>query len=108
MFILIFVNTFVYRNTNTNVYRNINVYRNTNINVNLNNMKVSHLILEKILNDSTFSGELAIELGITQQSVKSLAKRNSEKLTLYAAILFYRSKGFKDEEIFEDLKSKEN
>ncbi len=67
-------------------------------------MRVSKLIIEKILTDSTFSGELAISLGIKQQSVIGLAKRNSEKLTLYQAVLFYRKKGFTDEQIFEELK----
>ncbi len=66
-------------------------------------MKVSKLIIEKILTDSTFSGELAISLGIKQQSVIGLAKRNSEKLTLYQAVLFYREKGFTEKEIFEDI-----
>ncbi len=64
-------------------------------------MKVSEFILNKILTDSTFSGELAIKLGIKQQSVIGLAKRNSEKLTLYQAILFYQEKGFSIEEIIE-------
>ncbi len=71
-------------------------------------MKVSNLIIEKILKDSSFSGELAINLGIKQQSVIGLAKRNSEKLTLYKAILFYREKGFADAQIFEDFKPKTN
>ncbi len=71
-------------------------------------MKVSNLIIQKILTDNHFSNELAIELGIQQQSVLGLARRNSNKLTLYQAVLFYRAKGFKDEEIFEDLPSKED
>ncbi len=67
-------------------------------------MKVSKLIIEKILTDSVFSGELAINLGIKQMSVIGLAKRNSDKLTLYQAVLFYKEKGFTEKEIFEDPK----
>ncbi len=62
--------------------------------------KVSNLIKEKILTDNEFSSELAVKMKIQQQSVLGLARRNSEKLTLYQAILFYREKGFTDEQIF--------
>ena len=45
-------------------------------------------------------------LGIQQQSVLGLARRNSIKLTLYEAVMFYQEHGFKKEEIFiESLKS---
>ena len=50
--------------------------------------KVSELIINKILNDNDFSMALAKKLGIQQQSVMGLARRNSSKLTLYDAILF--------------------
>lgn len=69
-------------------------------------MRVSKLIIEKILTDSAFSGELAIALGVKQQSVIALAKRNSEKLTLYRAFLFYREKGFEETDIFENFPPK--
>ncbi len=70
--------------------------------------KVSNLIREKILTDNKFSSELAVKLDIQQQSVLGLARRNSAKLTLYQAILFYKDKGFTEEEIFdnESLKPK--
>lgn len=64
-------------------------------------MKVSQLILDKILEDNDFSMELAKELGIQQQSVLGLARRNSEKLTLWKAIKFFQKKGFTEEQIFE-------
>ncbi len=67
-------------------------------------MKVSKKIREKILTDNLFSTELAMKLGIQQQSLFGLAKRNSEKLTLYQAILFYKEKGFSEEQIFETEK----
>lgn len=65
-------------------------------------MKVSKLIRQKILKDNSFSIELAKVLQVQQQSVIALAKRNSNKLTLYAAIQFYKEKGFSDQEIFEE------
>lgn len=69
-------------------------------------IKVSQKIIEKILNDNSFSMELAKRLGIQQQSVLGLARRNSIKLTLYEAVMFYQEHGFKKEEIFiESLKS---
>lgn len=67
--------------------------------------KVSKIIINKILNDNDFSLELAIRLGIQQQSVKGLAKRKSEKLTLYEAIIFYKEKGYTENEIFEFSKT---
>ncbi|SDE00718.1 hypothetical protein [Riemerella columbipharyngis] len=67
-------------------------------------MRVTKLILEKILSDNEFSIELAKELGIQQQSVLGLARRNSQKLTLYQAVNFYIEKGFSKEEIFEPEK----
>lgn len=71
-------------------------------------MKVSNLIIEKILNDNQFSSELAIELGIQQQSVLGLARRNSSKLTLYQAVMFFKKKGFSDKEIFEEPSQNNN
>lgn len=65
-------------------------------------MKVSQLILDKILEDNDFSMELAKELGIQQQSVLGLARRNSERLTLWKAVKFYKKKGFSEGQIFED------
>lgn len=64
-------------------------------------MKVSKIIIQKILNENSFSIELAKELGIQQQSVLGLARRNSEKLTLYKAVLFYKKSGFTEEQIFQ-------
>lgn len=62
--------------------------------------KVSELIRNKILEDNDFSMKLAAELEIQQQSVLGLARRNSNKLTLYLAIEFYRKNGFSLEQIF--------
>lgn len=64
--------------------------------------KVNRVIIDKILNDNDFCMDLAKKLGLQQQSVIGLAKRNSDKLTLYEAILFYKSKGLVEREIFEN------
>lgn len=61
---------------------------------------VSNLIVQKILKENNFSMELAKILDIQQQSVLGLAKRNSNKLTLYIAVEFYKEKGFSVDEIF--------
>nr|WP_314474010.1 hypothetical protein [uncultured Capnocytophaga sp.] len=68
-------------------------------------MKVSKIIIEKILNDNNFSIELAKRLGNQQQSVLGLARRNSRNLTLWEAVLFYKEQGFSEEQIFYDLNS---
>lgn len=67
--------------------------------------KVSNKILDKILTDNDFSIRLAQVMQITQQSVKSLARRKSTKLTLYSAVDFYRNEGFSINEIFERYES---
>jgi hypothetical protein len=68
-------------------------------------MKVSKKIIEKILTDNDFSMGVAKAMNIQQQSVMGLARRNSEKLTLYSAILYYKALGFTEEEIFKDSDS---
>ena len=68
-------------------------------------MKVSKIIIEKILNDNNFSIELAKRLGNQQQSVLGLARRNSRNLTLWEAVLFYKEQGFTEEKIFHDFSS---
>ena len=68
-------------------------------------MKVSKIIIERILNDNNFSIELAKRLGNQQQSVLGLARRNSRNLTLWEAVLFYKEQGFSEEQIFHDLNS---
>ena len=68
-------------------------------------MKVSKKIIEKILTNNDFSMGVAKAMNIQQQSVMGLAKRNSEKLTLYSAILYYKSQGFTEKDIFEAKKS---
>lgn len=66
--------------------------------------KVSELIIQKILQENNFSIELAKRLDVQQQSVLGLARRNSNKLTLYIAVQFYKEKGFTEEEIFLENK----
>ena len=64
-------------------------------------MKVSKIIIEKILNDNEFSIELAKRLGNQQLSALGLARRNSRNLTLWEAVMIYKEKGFTEEQIFE-------
>lgn len=66
--------------------------------------KVSKLIRDKIIEDNKFSNELAMRMNIQQQSVIGLAKRNSNKLTLYEAVKFYMEKGYSENEIFAQSK----
>ena len=70
--------------------------------------KVSELIILKILNENNFSIELAKILDIQQQSVLGLAKRKSNKLTLFIAVQFYKEKGFTEEQIFMQPKINAN
>ena len=70
--------------------------------MNITTSKVSDCIIQKILQDNSFSIELAKRLGIQQQSVLGLAKRNSTKLTLYEAINFYKENGFSEKQIFDN------
>ena len=95
----------------------INLYLQSNCNTNIVNYlykniiemkKVSVLIVQKILNENNFSIELAKILDIQQQSVLGLAKRNSNKLTLFIAVQFYKEKGFTEEEIFLQPKINSN
>lgn len=65
-------------------------------------IKVSPSIIDKILKDNNFSIGLAKRLGIQQQSVLGLARRNSIKLTLYEAIMYYKENGFTEENIFSE------
>lgn len=64
-------------------------------------MKVSQLIIDKILTDNQFSLKGAAVLGIAQISFQQLARRNSTKLTLYNLVEFYKEEGFTEEQIFE-------
>ena len=95
------INLYLQSNCNTNIvnylYKNIIEMKN-----------VSVLIVQKILNENNFSIELAKILDIQQQSVLGLAKRNSNKLTLFIAVQFYKEKGFTEEEIFLQPKINSN
>lgn len=75
-------------------------------------MNISKKIIDRILNDNDFSMELAMRMGIQQQSVMGLARRNSVKLTLYEAVLYYRGCGYDDKDIFSmegvETKNSEN
>lgn len=64
-------------------------------------MKVSQLIIEKLLNDKNFRLNTALALDVSERNVQQLAERNSDNLTKAAAVKFYKSTGLKEKEIFE-------
>lgn len=64
-------------------------------------MKVSKLILEKLLTDTNFRLNTALALKVTERRVRDYAKEESDNLTKYAAVLFYQSAGFSVEQIFD-------
>lgn len=66
-----------------------------------NRMKVSALIIEKLLTDKKFRLSTALALGVTERNVQQLAERNSDNLTKMAAVNYYKSTGLTDAEIFE-------
>lgn len=63
-------------------------------------MNVSELIIDKIVNDKSFRLQTALALGVTERNVQILASKNSDNLTKYAAIKFFKSIGLKEKEIF--------
>lgn len=64
-------------------------------------MRVSQKIRNLILYDNQFSLEIASIMGIQQLSVRLLARRNSDRLTLHELVKFYMEKGLTQDEIFE-------
>ena len=64
-------------------------------------MKVSQTIIEKLLNERDFRLGTALAMKISENNVRNLAKANSENLTKYSAIKFFKANGFKENEIFE-------
>ncbi len=63
-------------------------------------MKVSKLILEKLLSDTDFRLSTALALKVSERTVADYAKKESDNLTKYAAFLYYKSQGFTVAEIF--------
>lgn len=63
-------------------------------------MKISELIISEILKDNNLSLALSKSLGVQQQSVLKLAKRNSPKLGRLNVIEYYIDNGFSLEEIY--------
>ena len=69
-------------------------------------MRVSQLILEKLINDKSFRLNTALALGVTERNIQMLVERKSDNLTKYAAVKYYKSTGLKEAEIFELEKQK--
>ena len=64
-------------------------------------MKVSQIIIEKLLNDRDFRLSTALAMKISENNVRNLAKAKSENLTKYSAVKFFKKSGFSENEIFE-------
>ncbi|WP_445453139.1 hypothetical protein [Flavobacterium sp. 25HG05S-40] len=64
-------------------------------------MRVSQIIIEKLLNDKNFRLSTALALEVSERNVQNLAKANSDNLTKMSAVKVYKDNGFTDEEIFE-------
>jgi hypothetical protein len=64
-------------------------------------MKVSTLIIEKLLNDKNFRLNTALALNVTERNVQILAEKNSDNLTKMAAVKYYMSTGLTEKQIFE-------
>ena len=86
------------------------INRKNNIKFNLNDMKISDTITEKILTDNNFSMELAKKIGIQQGSLLSSIRRNRDSriLRLWEAVMFYKEQGYTEEEIFSDYIESQN
>ena len=78
----------------------LHIYTNKNTQ---NTMKVTQLIIEKLLNDKKFRLSTALALGVSERNVQQLAQRNSDNLTKMAAVKVYREHGLTDEQIFETV-----
>ena len=68
-------------------------------------MKISQLIIEKLLNDKNFRLNTALVLGTTERMVQINAQNNTVNgnLTKIAAVNYFKSQGFQEEEIFETV-----
>ena len=63
-------------------------------------MRVSQIIIEKLINDKQFRLGTALAMKISENNVRNLAKANSENLTKYSAIKFFKKNGFSELNIF--------
>lgn len=68
-----------------------------------NKMKVSQIIIEKLLNDKNFRLNTALALGVSERNIQILAEKNTinSNLTKMAAINYYKSTGLADKDIFD-------
>lgn len=66
--------------------------------------KLAQKILDRILDDNDFSLRLSMHMGIRQESLFRLAKREGNSLKLPEQVAFYKTEGFDESEIFEETK----
>ena len=64
-------------------------------------MKVSSLIIEKLFNCKEFRLTTALVLKVSERTIMNYAHDCSENLTKYAAVNYFKSQGFKENEIFD-------
>ena len=69
-------------------------------------MKVSNKVLDLISTNADLRFKVALSLGITEQAVNGLIKRNSSNLTKIAAIrIIQKETGLTENQILEPLKA---
>lgn len=71
-------------------------------------MRISKLITQRIISDNIFCLELALHLNknnvfVKQLSLEKQAERHSDKLLHPFCIDFFKTKGFSENEIFENM-----
>jgi hypothetical protein len=70
-------------------------------------MKVSQIIIEKLLNDKEFRLKTALALKVSERNIVERARANSDNLTKMAAVKVYHEFGFTDEQIFETVENEQ-
>lgn len=69
-------------------------------------MNISKAIRNRILKDDEFRLHTALKLRVSEKNVRYLAKTNSDNLTKYAAVKYFFSCGYTEEQTFEPVKLK--
>lgn len=66
-------------------------------------MKLTHLVIEKLLNDREFRLNTALALKVGERNIQARADENADNgsLTKMAAVNYYKSTGLSEEQIFE-------
>lgn len=62
-------------------------------------MKITSVLIEQLKEDANLRLQVAIALGVGERNVLELAKRESDNLTKYGAIVVFMKYGYTIEEI---------